>query len=94
MKDTLCQMPSAYADQPTATVTLEMPVELVEKLQEAAALDGTDFQAIINCYVQQGLRNSTAEVRRLQFEEHAKKILAKQGVDSGAVEQILHKVEF
>lgn len=94
MKDKLCLMPSAYADQPTATVTLEMPIELVEKVKEAAALDGTDFEAIINCYVQQGLSNSTAEVRRLQFEEHAKKILAKQGVHSSVVDEILHKVEF
>ena len=39
---------------------------------ERSALEGTQYQAIINCYVQQGLLNSRAEVKRLQFAEHAK----------------------
>lgn len=94
MNEKICQMPSEYADQPTTTVTLEMPIELFKKLKKAATLDGTDYQAIINCYVQQGLSNSMAEVRRLQFEEHAKEILEKHGVHSNAVDEILSKIEF
>jgi hypothetical protein len=94
MKEKLCQMPSEYADQPTTTVTLEMPIELVENLKEAATLDGTDYQTIINCYVQQGLNNSMTEVKRLQFEKHAKEILEKHGVHSNAVDEILSKIEF
>jgi hypothetical protein len=94
MKGKICQMPSEYADQPTTTVTLEMPVLLVEKLKEAATLDGTDYQAIINCYVQQGLSNNMAEVKRLQFEEHAKEILEKHGVNSNVVDDILSKIQF
>lgn len=71
-----------------------MPVELVEKLKEAATLDGTDYQAIINCYVQQGLSNNMAELKRLQFEKHAKEILAKQGIHSNVVDEILSKIQF
>jgi hypothetical protein len=94
MKEKLCQMPSEYVDQPTITITLEMPVELVEILKEAAALDGTDYRAIINCYVQQGLQDSRADVQRLKFEEHAKEILEKHGVQSIAVDEILDKIQF
>ena len=94
MKEKLCQMPSDYVDQPTITITLEMPVELVENLKEAAALDGTDYRAIINCYVQQGLQDSRADVQRLKFEEHAKEILEKHGVQSIAVDEILDKIQF
>jgi len=94
MKEKLCQMSSKYADQPTTTVTLEMPAELFENLKEVAIMDETDYQAIINCYVQQGLSNSMADVKRLQFEEHAKEILEKHGVHSNAVDEILGKIQF
>jgi hypothetical protein len=94
MKEKLCQLPSEYVDQPTITITLEMPVELVENLKEAAVLDGTDYRAIINCYVQQGLQDSRAAVQRLKFEEHAKEILERHGVQSIAVDEILDKIQF
>lgn len=94
MKEKLCQIPSEYADQPTVTVTLEMPVEIFENLKEAAALDGTDYKAIINCYVQQGLQDSRSDVQRLKFEEHAKGILEQHGVHTGAVDEILDKIQF
>lgn len=87
-------MPSEYADQPTISITLEMPVELVENLKEAAALDGTDYREIINCYVQQGLQDSRSAVQRLRFEEHAKEILEKHGVQTTAVDEILDKIQF
>lgn len=94
MKDKLCRMPSEYAGQPTVTVTLEMPVEIFENLKEASVLDGTDYKAMINCYVQQGLSESKADVQRLKFEEHAKIILEQHGVHSGAVDEILDKIQF
>lgn len=43
-----------------------VPTTKVEDLREAAALDGTDYGAIINCYVQQGLQDSRADVQRLK----------------------------
>ncbi len=94
MKEKLCQMPSDYVDQPTVTVTLEMPVEIFENLKEAAALDGTDYKAIINCYVQQGLSESKTDVQRLKFEEQAKMVLEQHGVHSNAVNEILDKIQF
>ncbi len=94
MKETLCQMPAEYAGQPTTSVTLEMPVVLVEKLQEAAALDGTDYRAIINCYIEQGLSNSMPEVKRLQFKEHVKEIMEKQGIQTKSVDEVLRKIQF
>ncbi|SDP53910.1 hypothetical protein [Desulforhopalus singaporensis] len=94
MKERLCQMPSEYADQPTVTITLEIPAKLLEEVKEAAVLDETDYKQIINCYIQQGLSESRSEVKRMKFEEHAKEILTRHGVDSTAVDEILHKVQF
>lgn len=91
MKEKLCQMTAEYAGRPTTTVTLEIPVDLLEHVKEAAALEGSDHQAIINCYVKQGLINSKAEVKRLQFAEHAKDVLGKHGVEPHAIDEIFTK---
>ncbi len=94
MKVKLCKIPAEYAQQPNTTITLEMPVELFEKVKKAAALEKTDSQALINCLVYQALADSQAEVRRLQFEEHVKKILKKHDVHPNALDEIFNKLEF
>ena len=88
MKDQLNQMTAEYADRPTTTVTLEMPVEFLEHVKEVASLEGFDYQTIINYYVHQGLIDSKAEVKRLQFAENAKKILEKHGTHPNVIDEI------
>ncbi len=90
----ICKLPAEYADQPTATITLEMPVELFEKVKKAAALEKTDYQAVINCFIHQALSDSQAEVKRLKFEEHVKKVLKKHDVNPGAFDDIFNHLEF
>ena len=34
MKETICKLPVEYADQPKATVTLDMPAKLLEKVKK------------------------------------------------------------
>lgn len=94
MKKKLSQMLSEYADQPTTTVSLEMPVELLEKVKKAAILEKTDYQAVINCLVHQALGDSHFEVKRLKFEEHVKKTLKKHNVHPEALDEIFNKLEF
>jgi hypothetical protein len=94
MKETVCKMPAEYADQPTTTISLEMPVELFDKVKKAATLDKTDYQAVINCFVHQALSESQAEVKRLKFEEHVKKTLKKHKVHPDALDEIFNSLEF
>jgi hypothetical protein len=94
MKETICKLPAEYDDQPTTTVSLEMPVKLLEKVKKAAILEKTDYQAVINCFVHQALGNSQAEVKRLKFEEHVKKVLKKHDVNPGAFDDIFNHLEF
>ena len=88
MKDQLNQMIADYAKRPTTTVTLEMPVEFLEDVKEMAALEKVEYQAIITYFVHQGLIDSKAEVKRLQFAENAKKILEKHGTHPNVIDEI------
>jgi hypothetical protein len=94
MKETLCTLPAEYDDQPTTTVSLEMPVKLLEKVKKAAILEKTDYQAVINCFVHQGLGDSQAEVKRLKFEKHLKNTLKKHDVHPDAFDEIFNALEF
>ena len=91
MKEKLCQVTSEYADRTNTSVTLEMPVELIEHVKKAAALEGTDYQTLINCYVHHGLINSQAQIKRKQFAEHAQEVLKNHGIHSDAITEIFTK---
>jgi predicted DNA binding CopG/RHH family protein len=94
MKETICKLPAEYADQPTTTVSLEMPVKLLEKVKKAAILEKTDYQAVINCFVHQARGDSQAEVKRLKFEQHLKNTLKKHDVHPDAFDEIFNALEF
>lgn len=88
MKEKIDQMTSEYAKQPTTAVFLEMPTEFLEDVKEMAALEEVEYQNIINYYIQQGLMNSKAERKRLQFAEKAKQILEKHNVHENVIDEI------
>lgn len=94
MKENICQMNTEYAGRPTTTISLELPVELLEYVNKTAALEGTDAGTIINCFVQQGLINSRATIKRLEFAEHAKDVMQKHGIHQSAINEIFTKLLF
>jgi len=94
MKEKLCRMNSEYAGRPTTTITLQMPTELLDYVNKTAALEGSDAGTIVNCFVQQGLVDSRAAIKRLEFAEHAKDVLEKQGIHQSAIDEIFSKIMF
>jgi hypothetical protein len=58
------------------------------------ALEGSDTGTIINCFIQQGLLNSRAAIKRLEFAEHAKNVLQKQGIHQSTINEIFDKLLF
>lgn len=91
MEKKLCEMTAKYADQPTTSVTLGMPVELFEHVKKAASLEKYDYQTLINCYVQNGLINNQAQIKRKEFAEHSKEVLKNHGVRPEAITEIFTK---
>lgn len=94
MKEKLCQMNAEYAGKPTTKITLEIPVDLLEYVEKTAALEGSESGTMINCFIQQGLLNSKATIKRLEFAEHAKDVLKNQGIQQGAIDEIFNKILF
>ncbi|OKY76295.1 MAG: hypothetical protein BM485_03330 [Desulfobulbaceae bacterium DB1] len=92
MKEQLCSMTSDYAAQPTTSVTLEMPVALLQHVKKAACLEGCNYQDLITCYVNHGLINSQAQISRKEFAEHAKEVLKTHGVHSDAITEVFNKL--
>lgn len=92
MKEELCRLASQYAGKETTTVPLEMPVELFEQVKEAAALEESDYQALINCYVHHGLANDQVQIKRKQFAEHVRDVLEKHGIHKDAISEISTKI--
>jgi len=88
MKERIDQMTSEYTDQPTTALFLEIPTELLEQVKKVAILEEVEYQRIISFYVYQGLMNSKAEVKRLQFADKAKKILEKHNVHENVIDEI------
>lgn len=87
-------MNAEYANQPTTTITLKMPVGLFEQVKGTAVLEECDPSAIINCFVMEGLTSSRAAIKRMQFAEHAKEVLEKHGVHQQAIDEIYRKLLF
>jgi len=88
MKGKIDQMAAEYAGQPAAAVFLEIPTVLLEQVKEMAALETVEYQSVIQYFVHQGLMNSKAEVKRLQFAEKAKHILEKHNVHENVIDEI------
>lgn len=92
MKETLCQCQTTQnANERATAVTVAIPADLLEQLQEAATVAGTDYQSLLLCYARQGLINSGAQLKRGQFVEHVKEVLEKHGVQTNVIEEIFSK---
>ena len=90
MKDKICEMTTKFAGQPTTTVMLETPVELLEQVKKAASLEDSDYQELINCYIHHGLKNSQAQVKRRAFAEHAKGVLEKHDINPDTIAEVFN----
>jgi hypothetical protein len=92
MQQTVCQcQSSAKEGAEVTTVTLEMPVGLRKQLEEAAAVEGSDYREVLLCYARQGLAGSSAKLKREQFVEHAREVLTRHGVQTNVLDEIFSK---
>ena len=93
MKEKLCAT-STKSNDHTVSITLDIPIDLLEQVRKAARLAGTSYQSLMACYIQQGSQHDKGDVKRLQFSEQAKKILAKHGVHNNAIDEIFANFQY
>lgn len=87
MPQPICDCQTAPKEDERTTVTLEMPTVLLRQLEEAATLQGTDYQEMLLCFLRDGLGARNFKVKREQFVQHIREILAKHGVKPTDIEE-------
>jgi len=77
-------------DRPTTTVSLKMPVDVMDDLQDVLQeKEMSSVEALIQFYVGQGLRRDLADRRRKHSVEQAKHILDKYNIDPKIIEEVV-----
>ncbi len=94
MKENICQCQMTSGGNEHTSIPLTIPVDLLGQLQEAATSAKTDLHSLILCYAQQGLINSSAQLKRQQFLTHAKDVLEEHGVHDKTIEEIFRKFPY
>ena len=80
-------------DRPTTSITMRIPVDVLEDLRQVAPIKGmSGYQSLIKYYVGQGLRRDLADIKRKDFTERTKFVLQKYNVSPKAIEEILDTV--
>jgi hypothetical protein len=74
-------------DRPTTTITMRIPVDVVESLKEIAPMRGFNaYQPLLKSYISEGLRRDEAE-----FDQQAARKLAEALKRRGVAESILEE---
>jgi hypothetical protein len=94
MNKKVCQCQTTSGDNASTPLTLNVPVNLLKQLQAAASLANTDIHSLILCYAQQGLIDSSPQLKRQQFLTQAKDVLEKHGVHDKTIEEIFGKFPY
>jgi hypothetical protein len=79
-------------DRPTTTITMRVPIDVVESLKIIAPLRGlTGYQTLLKSYVSEGLRRDEA-----QFDQYTAQKLAdalkRRGVAEGVLREALDEI--
>jgi hypothetical protein len=80
-------------DRPSTTVTLRVPVDVVESLKAIAPMRGfSGYQTLLKSYVSEGLRRDEA-----QFDQQSAQKLAaalkRRGVSEGVLKEALAEIQ-
>ncbi len=85
--------PVEQQDRPTTTITLNIPVDVMENLEMVAQeKEMSNAEALIQLYIGKELRHDLEDVRRKHAREQAKHILEKYHVESHIIEEVVSVV--
>jgi len=80
-------------DRPTTTITMRIPVDVVESLKEIAPMRGfAAYQTLLKSYISEGLRRDEAEFDQQSARKLAE-ALKRRGVPESVVNEALAEVQ-
>jgi hypothetical protein len=80
-------------DRPSTTITLRIPVDVVESLKEIAPMRGlSGYQTLLKSYISEGLRRDEAQFDQATAHKLAA-ALKRRGVAEGVLKEALAEVQ-
>lgn len=80
-------------DRPTTTITMRIPIDVVESLKEIAPMRGfTAYQTLLKSYISEGLRRDEAEFDQ-QAAQKLAEALKRRGVPESVVNEALAEIQ-
>jgi hypothetical protein len=80
-------------DRPTTTITMRIPVDVVESLKAIAPTRGfTAYQTLLKSYISEGLRRDEAELEQ-QTARKLTEALKRRGVSERLLQEALAEVQ-
>jgi len=80
-------------DRASTTITMRIPVDVVESLKARAPLKGfTAYQTLLKSYISEGLRRDEAQFRQPSAHKLAE-ILRRRGVDEKVIDKALAEMD-
>ncbi len=80
-------------DRASTTITMRIPVDVVESLKALAPLKGfTAYQTLLKSYISEGLRRDEAQLDQHSAHKLAQ-VLKRRGVDEKVIEKALAEIE-
>lgn len=81
-------------DRPMTTVTLRIPVDVVESLKEITPLRGlSGYQTLLKSYISEGLRRDEAQFSQQPTTERVIAALKKRGVPEAVIDGVTRDLE-
>ena len=81
-----------FRPRPTTSVTLSIPTDTLESLQQVAANHDMSVEALLKLYIGQGLRHDIAQRFADRVLDLTAQVLARHGQSQEQVEAILHEI--
>src|SRR5215470_2289424 len=79
-------------DRPSTTITMRIPVDVVESLKALAPMKGfTAYQTLLKSYISEGLRRDEAQFDQPSAQELAA-VLKRRGVDEDVIDKALAEI--
>jgi hypothetical protein len=80
-------------DRASTTITMRIPVDVVESLKALAPLKGfTAYQTLLKSYISEGLRRDEAQLGQSSAHKLAQ-VLKRRGVDEKVIEKAMAEIE-
>lgn len=75
-------------------VTLRIPENLKDILEQAATLEGTDLQGLVIQYLEQGVEQIMPKIKREQYFAHLREVMEEHNVPAETIKTLEDNFEY